>query len=117
MKVKRVYQAALAGSFAVSAFATDLFAQTQYRGDQWTSSQKDVGSYASTLADVIMMALLAVSFVVGAGMVIMGLVGFAQKRENPEAAQGAPRKLMAGGGLLAITIILGVLRATVFSAG
>lgn len=87
------------------------------RNTNFTGTNKNIRDFSSSLAEIVMYAILAISFVVGAGMVTMGLVGFAQKRDNPEAAQGAPRKIMAGGALLAITIIIGVLKATLFSAG
>ncbi|MDP1340850.1 hypothetical protein, partial [Klebsiella variicola] len=78
----------------------------EYSGaDNYSGTNKNIGDYVTSLADIIMIAVLAIAFVVGAAMVVMGLVGFAQKRDNPEAAQGAPRKLMAGGALLAITVI------------
>ncbi len=93
-------------------------AQKDWGGsNDYSGTNKNIGDFASSLADIVMYAILAISFVVGAAMVVMGLVGFAQKRDNPEAAQGAPRKLMAGGALLAITIVIGVLKATLKSAG
>lgn len=93
-------------------------AQKDWSGsNDYSGTNKSIGDFASSLADIVMYAILAISFVVGAAMVVMGLIGFAQKRDNPEAAQGAPRKLMAGGALLAITIVIGVLKATLKAAG
>lgn len=89
---------------------------TNYDNSAIGIGSKDVGGFATSLADIVITAVLAVAFCVGACMVVMGLVGFAQKRDNPEAAQGAPRKLMAGGALLAVSVIIGVLRATLKNA-
>lgn len=124
MKIKalsrRAYYSMMAGVFGAMSFlctgGATAGSSSPYDNSAIGIGSKDVGSFASSLADIIITAVLAIAFCVGACMVVMGLVGFAQKRDNPEAAQGAPRKLMAGGALLAVSVIIGVLRATLRNA-
>jgi len=118
-RLKGLYYAAITIAYGLFEMIVPSSVQAaEYSGaDNYSATNKNIGDYATSLADIIMIAVLAIAFVAGAAMVVMGLVGFAQKRDNPEAAQGAPRKLMAGGALLAITVIIGILRATLKSAG
>ncbi len=124
MKIKvlsqRAYCSMAAGAWGVVNFlytgSAIAGSSTNYDNSAIGIGSKDVGGFATSLADIVITAVLAVAFCVGACMVVMGLVGFAQKRDNPEAAQGAPRKLMAGGALLAVSVIIGVLRATLKNA-
>lgn len=117
---RRAYYSVMAGIFGVISFlymdGAIAGSSDQYNNSALGVGSKDVGSFASSLADIVITGVLAISFCVGAGMVVMGLIGFAQKRDNPEAAQGAPRKLMAGGALLAVSVIIGVLMATLKNA-
>ena len=77
----------------------------------------DVQGFSHTLIRWGGIIVIAISGAAGSYFMLTGLMQLAKSGENPHASQGVGKKLLAGAGLLGLTVLLGVIYYSIQQAG
>lgn len=111
---KRLEEGVLAAAATLTARAVS--AQTDYGfGD--TFQGPEAGQFVYRLGNQVITVLLIVSVALGGFLVVSGIMAYANREMNPQGGSAGMKKVVAGALLLAVSVVLGVLRSTIKSAG
>ncbi len=82
-------------------------------GAEFSGTTENVHQLSERIMYIVVPAIIIVFFIGGAVAAGMGIFAMMNKESNPQAAQGAWKKLAGGGALMAFSVVIGVLRATI----
>lgn len=96
---------------AMMLFLAATYSNVLAIGEQFTGQSIEVA--AETIGQKILLAVIICFFVGGAVLAGMGIFAAVNKDSNPQGSHGAWKKIAGGGALMAFSVVIGVLKATI----